>query len=61
MLSYESNGGSNINLGVEFLVPLVIDHGVLLKTVEQQLIFVNYGEEILILCLCQNRLLDDAD
>ena len=61
MLSCDSNGGSNINLGVESFIPLVVCHGVLVKTVERQLLFVNYGEGIFILRLCQHRLIDDVD
>ena len=61
MMSCDSNGGSNIDLGVKFLIPLVVCHGVLVKTVEQQLLFVNYGEGILILNMCQHRPIDDAD
>ena len=31
MMSFDSNGGSKINLGVESLIPLVLCHGVMLK------------------------------
>ena len=60
-MSCDSHGGSNINLGVESLIPLVVGRGILMKTVEQQLLFVNYGKGILIRRLCQNHLLSDAD
>ena len=50
-----------MNLGVESFIPLVVFHGVLVKTIELQLLFVNYGKGILILLLFQHRLLDDVD
>ena len=52
MLSCDYNGGSNINFGV---------YGILVKTVERQLLFVKYGKGIFILRLFQRRLLGDAD
>ena len=61
MISCDSNVGSNINLGVEYLIPLVISHGVLVKNVEIQLLLVYYGEGILILRLLQHRIINDAD
>ena len=61
MVSCDSNVGSNINLGVEYLIPLVISHGVLVKNVGIQLLLVYYGEGILILRLLQHRIINDAD
>ena len=61
MSSSESNGGSNIYFGVELFVPLVVFHGILVKIVERQLLFVKYGKGIFILRLFQRRLLGDAD
>ena len=58
VLSSDSNDGSNIYLGDEPLIPLVVGDIMLTKTVRFYFLFTHGGEWVLIFCLDQDGLLD---
>ena len=51
MLSCDSNGVSDIYLGVKPLIPLVVGEFLLMKTVKCHFLFIYGGKWVLILCL----------
>ena len=57
VLSCDSNGGYDIYLGAEPLIPLVVGDVLLMKTVQCHFLFIQDGEWVLILCLVQDGLL----
>ena len=57
MLYFESKGGSNIYLGVEPLIPLVVGEVLLMKTVNCHFLFIHGGKWVLIFCSGQDGLL----
>ena len=58
MLSCDSSGESDIYLGVEPLIPLVVDEALLMKNLKVHLLFINGGKWVLILCLGQYVLIN---
>ena len=60
MMPCDSNGGSDIYLGVESLIPLVVGEAMLMKTVECHFLLIHGGEWVLIFCIGQYGLLNDG-
>ena len=58
MLSCDSNGGSDIYLGVEPLIPLVVGEVLCMKTVKCHFLLIQGGEWLLIFYLGQDALLN---
>ena len=58
VFSCDSNGGSDIYLGVEPLITLIIDEVLLMKTVKFHFLFIHGGKWVLIFCLVQDGLLN---
>ena len=56
MLSCDSNGGSDIYIGVDPFTPLVFGEFLLMKTVRCHLLFIHDSEWVLILCLGKDGL-----
>ena len=54
VLSCDSNGVSDIYLGVEPLIPLVVGEILLIENVKYQLFFIHGGEWVLIFYLVQD-------
>ena len=57
-MSCDSNGGSDIYLGVEPIIPLVIGEALLMKKLKFHFLFIYGGECVLILCLGQYGILN---